>query len=301
MIYWKSWNLMHKAKLLFLSLLFPILSHSQTVTMIIPVNAGGLIHRYAVEFQPVLSEIIGQKIALEFRPGAQGEIAAQTLADNKSDKLMFLFGPPHNFNNVSQLNDMNVVAHLGTIPGAIVARPNKNYTNFKEMVTYSKENRVTYGIPRDAPSVKLLSKITEKYGKNITEIPYKTGTAAMTDVMGGHIDFGISIASVVEPYINENKLIGLAMFSPRRSKLLPNVPTLGELGITVQDEDKYYNNVFLWTNKGYDLKMVEKIRQSINDYFSGKESDPLKDKMDVIITDKSRNPEKMLKYLLSKE
>jgi tripartite-type tricarboxylate transporter receptor subunit TctC len=121
-----------------------------------------------------------------------------------------------------------------------------------------------------------------------------------TDVIGGHLDIGVSIPNVINQYVDESKLIGLAVFSAQRSHYLPNVPTLRELGLSVPQDYKYFNNIFLFANKSADPKQVEKLRKSIAEYMRSEESLEVRKKMDIHFGKQSiASPEKYIKEIIT--
>lgn len=282
---------------------------AETTTLLVPTAPGGLIHRYAIELSPILGKTLGTSIVPEFKIGAQGLVAAQTLVENTSSKTTLLIGSPQTWSEFSkeqkilnQMTDMVPIAFLGTIPGSVFTHPNKEFKNFKEAIEYANnKKKLSYGIPISSANVKLFRAISRKYStpENLMEVPYKTGAPAIVDVMGGHLDIGVSTSEAILQYIEEDKLKPLAVFADHRSYLLPNVPTLKELGVSIPTEYKYYNNMFLWANKNANPDDIKKLREVLGTYLTSKESDHTRKKIDVQIGNRSvTQPEKYLKELL---
>jgi hypothetical protein len=286
-------------------------SASETTKLILPVGVGGLIHKYALDIEPMLAKELNSTIVMDFKPGANGIIGARALVESKSDKLTLMMGPPHNWKNLSDstksidpINDMVPVAFLGTVPGVIFAKPNNKFKNFKEAIEYSKRISITYGIPQASANLPLFRKIAKNYTteNNFVEVLYKSGGPVTMDVLGGHIDIGVTVNANAAPYFADGTLIPLAVFSSKRSRNLPNVPTLQELGVGISDEFKYYNNVFLWANKNADPVTIDRLRNSIDKYMSSDVSLGMRIRQDIQMGNKSiKAPEKYLKELLSDE
>ena len=267
---------------------------AENTTMILPVAAGGLINRYAILMEPVLSKGLNSSVIIDFKPGAQGLIGARALADIKTDKLVLLMGPAQSIDSWSEfktqkmvniMTDITPIAFLGTIPGVIVTNSNK-FTNFKEMVM-------------------LFRNVAKKYTslENMQEIPYKSTSAVSVDALSGILDFGvIGTYGMVSQYIDNKKLYPLAVFSTNRSKFLPNVPTLQEAGLGTTNEFKYYNNIFLWANKNADPEEIKKLKKYLKEFYKSKESKNIYDEMDLQFGGKNVDtPEIYLKAFLQND
>ena len=265
---------------------------AETTTLILPVAVGGLVNKYAQLLQPVLTEALDSLVVLEFKPGAQGLIGARALADSKTDKLVLMMGPAQTINSWSEFKtqkivnittDITPVAFLGTIPGVIVTNSNK-FVNFKELVEHSKIKPVSYGIVSNSANIMLFRNMAKNYSsmENMQEIPYKSTSGITVDTLSGLLDFGVTgTYSMINQYVDNKKLYPLAVFSEQRSRYLPNVPTLQEMGLSSASEFKYYNNIFLWANKNADPEEVKKLRRYLKEYFKRKESESIYSEMDL--------------------
>lgn len=288
-----------KIKMVLLSWLLSLNVNAQT-TVILPVGSGGLIHKYALEMQPFFNKTL-DGVVYDLKPGAGGVIGAAALAENKTEKMVLLFGPVQNW-PTNPLIEMIPVAYMGTIPGVIFTKPNPKYSNFKEVMEHAKTNSVSYGIPGASNNGKLIRGIVEKYStpKNVIEVPYKSGAMITTDVVGGHLEIGVSIPNVINQYVDENKLIGLGVFAAQRSNYLPNVPTLREQGLSTPHDYKYFNNVFLFANKTANPQEVEKLRKAIVEYMRSDESLEVRKRMDISFGKQSiSSPEKYIREIIT--
>lgn len=279
-------------RFLLLGLLLTSNTFAENTTLILPVAVGGLVNKYAQLLQPVLSEAIDSPIVIEFKPGAQGLIGARALSDIKTKKLVLMMGPAQSISSWSEFKnqkivnittDITPVAFLGTIPAIIVTGSNK-FTNFKEMVEYSKTNPISYGVVGNSANVMLLRDVAKKYSsiEKMQEIPYKSTPAVTVDTLSGILNFGIAgTYSMVNQYFDNKKLYPLAVFAEQRSRHLPNILTLQEMGLGTQNEFKYYSNMFLWANKNADPEEVSKLRKHLKEYFKSKESENIYNEMDL--------------------
>lgn len=301
---------MIKRLLLLLGFVLTTNVFAESTTLILPVAVGGLVNKYAQLLEPVFSQALNSPIVIEFKPGAQGLIGARALADIKSEKLVLMMGPAQSitawseFKNQKMVDittDITPVAFLGTIPGIIVTSSNK-FTNFKDLVEYSKTKPISYGIVSNSANVMLFRDVSKKYStmEKMQEIPYKSTSAVTIDTLSGLVDFGVTgTYSMVNQYFDNNKLRPLAVFSEQRSRYLPNVPTLQEQGLGTPNEFKYYNNMFLWANKNANPEEVKKLRKYLKEYFKSKESESIYNEMDLQFGKKKVDmPEVYLKEFL---
>lgn len=108
----------------------------------------------------------------------------------------------------------------------------------------------SYGVPGNSANVGLFREISVKYAKSkMVEVPFKSGPEIITNVLGGHVDIGVTTVDGALPYIKDGTLKALGVFSYKRSELLKNVKTLKEQGLKIENEEKYFNNIFLYSNE----------------------------------------------------
>lgn len=261
---------------------------AEPVTMILPIGSGGMIHKYAIDLQPVLSKMVGAPVVMDFKPGGRGLIGSQALAKS-TGSLTLMLGPVQNFaegdvtSTFSQLTDITPVAYMGTIPGVVVALPKLGVADLKEALVLSKSRPLNYGIPAGAATLKLFRDMAKKHStpNNFAEIPYKSGAPIVVDVLGGQLDIGSTVLDVTQQYIDNGRLVALAVLAANRSKLVPNVPTIKELGIGMPDEFKSYNNVFLWASPSSDPERVADLRRELATFMESVESLPLRNRLDL--------------------
>ena len=261
---------------------------AEPVTLIMPIGSGGMIHKYAIDLQPVLMKMVGAPVVFDFKPGARGLIGAQALA-RSTGPLTLMLGPVQNFaegenpSSFSQLNDIVPIAYMGTIPGVVVALPKLGVANLREALVLSRSKPLSYGIPAGAATLKLFRDIAKKHStpENFLEIPYKSGAPIVVDVLGGQLDIGSTVLDTTQQYIDSGRLVALAVLGAHRSRLVPNVPTIKELGIGMPDEIKSYNNVFLWASKSSDPDRVADLRRELATFMESTESEALRNRLDL--------------------
>lgn len=291
-------------KIVFLiTLLFsPLIFAKEVTTLILPVGPGGLVHRYAIELEKFLEKEVGP-VVFDFKPGAQGAVAAASLAENKTSKLTLMLGPVQNW-PTNPLTDIVPVAYMGTSSAVIFTRPQENFKDLKSLLEQSKTSVLSYGFPGSSNNQRVVKILSEKYGKpeNFTEISYRSGAGVINDVLGGHIKFGISIPLNIHQQVKSNNLVALAVYGSSRSSYLPDVPTLSELSLTVNKEFKYDNNMMLFANKSANKNDINRLRMAIKKYFESDESSHIKKVVDINFGKNSIiAPEKMINEIISEQ
>jgi len=281
--------------------LFTTCVNAQITTLVLPVSPGGVVQRYADELIPGLSTAAGTTVVIEYKPGANGLIGAKYLASKSTTNITLMIGAAHSWkdSDFSQLHNLKPIAFLGTAPGVIITLPGRPYRNYKEFLEYSKNNKTSCAIIGDAANAPFFREVSKKYKSYPVEVPYKSGSQVVADVIGGHVDIGVTVIDSIVPLIEQGRLVPLAVLSKKRSVFLPDVPTVDEIGISVNDESKYYNNFFLWVNKDADPKKVEEFRKKLFVYLGSEDANAIMKKMDIQYGNRNfYDAEKILKNIL---
>ena len=301
-------------KIIFYFLLFFFLSVAKAkdnVELIIASSPGGSVHRYALHIQPALETALGKNVIITFKPGGNGLIAAKELHTSPKNKLTLLIGNLNspevwreNFKNqkiIDVQSDITPVAFLGTIPSIIYSKPNENYNNFRRALEFGKKEKLSMALAMNTPNFKLMEELLNKYKQeeNLTLVPFRTGSQGLLGVLGGHVSLGVTVIDVLIPEFEKGNIVPLALVYESRLKSLSNLPTLKELGLTIENEDRYYNNLFLWTNVDKNNEEVNKVRNVLSEFLNGSQSEKFLSSMFVQFGQNSvRTPEKYLNKIL---
>lgn len=276
------------------------LSYANPVALIVPTGPGGLNHKYALELEPILSKLLEQPVVIEFRPGGQGLVGAQTLAANKTPSLTLMLGAVQQDFAINQLTDIVPVLDLGIAPTVVIAKPSLGITSLAQLTKMP--SSYTIGIPNGAAQLHWVREFSKNY-KNIslTEVPYKSGAAVLTDVAGGHVDIGIASAIGAAPLANDGKVVVLATLSAKRSSLLPQSKTPREQGIQYSRDNIGFSHMFIWANPGADPVAIAKFQRKFVQWALTTEATELFNKIDLSVDAKnSGRPELSLTSHLQK-
>ena len=215
---------------------------SRPVRFLVPFAAGGGADIAARLVANAIEPALGQRIVVENRPGSQGSIGAQLAAKAPPDGYTVFVGTV-GINAVNQylfaslpydpVNDFAPVTVLTKTNNVLTVAPDSAFSSLVELVRYAKQNpdKLNYGIPAAGDTAHLsFEQLKFEGGIPATAIPYNSVPGAMTDVMGGRIQFLMAAVVAQQSLIAAGKLRPLAVTSANRLPTLPNVPTVAESG-----------------------------------------------------------------------
>lgn len=190
-----------------------------------------------------LTPVFGQTVVIDNRAGASGTIGAAIVVNAEPDGHTLSFAaspevaiyralmknPPYD-----SLKDFQPVTLVGRVPFMLVVHPSVAATSVKELVALAKAkpgalNFASFG---NGTSNHLAgAAFCAANGVNIVHIPYKGSAPAITDLLGGQVQMTFDTVPVVLPQVRAGKLRALAVATPKRSSLAPDVPTMDEAGV----------------------------------------------------------------------
>ncbi|MDM0078317.1 tripartite tricarboxylate transporter substrate binding protein [Variovorax sp. J2P1-59] len=215
----------------------------QLIKWVVPYPAGGGTDVIARTLAEAMRQPLGQQIIIDNRPGASTNIGAELVAKAKPDGYTILSADnavlafnEHLFSKLpfNPEKDFTYIGAIGKFPLALVVHPDFPAQDFKAFLAYVKANpgKVNYASPGNgSPHHLAMEMFKSRTGTFITHIPYRGAAPAMADVMGGQVPcMFLDLASGLS-IIQGKKVRVLAIGTGARSKLLPDVPTLAEVGV----------------------------------------------------------------------
>ncbi|HEY2134326.1 MAG TPA: tripartite tricarboxylate transporter substrate binding protein [Xanthobacteraceae bacterium] len=212
------------------------------IRLLLPFPAGGAVDIVARLVAARLAEDLGRPVLVESRPGAGGILATDAVAKAAPDGYTLLITTPNHTINAA-LNpklpydtekDLLPVAIVAEIPELLVAHAAVPFASFPEFVGYAKRHpgELNYASAGNGtlPHVSM-ELLLRRVGISVTHIPYKGAAPAMTDLLGGHVQIKMDTYATSAPYLADGKLKALAIASRARSELLPDLPTVAEMGL----------------------------------------------------------------------
>lgn len=229
-------------------LLFSGLAHAEypekPIRMVVPYAPGGNIDATARTVSDALSEALGKPVIVENRPGAGGMVGTEYVTKAPADGYMWLMGstgtlatnkalrPKLTFDPIK---DLAAVSTIARVPLVLIVNPSKvPVKNLAEFLAYAKANpgKLTMASSGTGTSNHLSGELFQTMsGTKFLHVPYKGSSQALTDLMGGQVDFMFDQTSSSLPFIKAGKLRPFAVTTSTRSAVLPDLPTLAESGI----------------------------------------------------------------------
>lgn len=190
-----------------------------------------------------LSEKWGQPVVIENRPGAGGNLGSELAARAPADGYTIFFGTVANAIsttlysklNYDYLKDFTPITLVATTPLVLVANPSFPAKNVKELIAYAKANpgQVNFGSGGVGTSNHLAGEMFKSAtGTDLVHVPYKGTPAAYNDMFGGQVALMWDNIVAVTNHVRTGKLKPLAVTSAQRAVSLPDVPTMGEQGLS---------------------------------------------------------------------
>jgi tripartite-type tricarboxylate transporter receptor subunit TctC len=224
-----------------------------------------------------LSKIMGQAFIVDNKPGANGVIANQYVADSKPDGYTLLFAAagamtaaPHLYGlRVDPMSAFIPVALVVKTPYAIIANQSVRVSTLHDLLALAKKDpgTVSYGTSGvgGAPHLagEMLSVAT---GARFLPVAYKGMGPAMTAVLSGEVNFAFADIAYTVPQVDSGKIKILAVTGEKRSSALPGVQTVQELGIPGYQSGTWYG---IFAPKGTPDAIVRKINAAVNEALAG--------------------------------
>jgi tripartite-type tricarboxylate transporter receptor subunit TctC len=215
---------------------------TKPVRLVVPFPAGGTTDTIGRLIGQQLSARLGQQFVIDNRPGAAGGIGADIVAKASADGYTILLGTvaTHSINPslyarlpYDAVRDFAPISLLATSPNVLVVNPMLPARSVQELVALAKAKpgALTFASGGNGTTHHLAGELFKGMaGVDMTHVPYKGNAPAITDVIGGQVNVMFDNIGNSLPHIKAGKLRALAVTGPVRSPVLPNAPTLAELG-----------------------------------------------------------------------
>jgi tripartite-type tricarboxylate transporter receptor subunit TctC len=228
---------------------------NRTVTLVIPFAPGGSTSIVGRVIADRMSQLLGQSIVVDNRPGAGGTVGTRLVAKSDPDGYTILLGytgtlaiGPSLYKEVGYdpRQDFAPIGMIGNAPSALVVHPSFAVKSVAALIAYAKANpgKVNFG----SAGVGSVNHITGEYfartaGITLMHVPYRGTGPALTDLLGGHIPMALAPIPAIHADVAAGLLRALAVTGKTRSGLMPDVPTIAESGLTGFEASLYYGLV----------------------------------------------------------
>jgi tripartite-type tricarboxylate transporter receptor subunit TctC len=223
------------------------------VRMIVGFAPGGGTDLTARPVAQKLSELLGQQVIVENRPGAAGNIATEQVARAAPDGYTLLMGTiaalainPSLYGNLrfDPEIDLEPVIQVVDSTNVLVLHPSVPAGSVKELIALAKEKSLSAGSSGVGATGHLSIELFNLMANvKLVHVPYKGGAPAMTDLVGGQVHLVFATTASAIPHIKSGRIKGIAVTTARRSALLPELPTIAEAGLPGFDANNWYGLV----------------------------------------------------------
>lgn len=212
----------------------------KTVRLIAVFPPGGSVDAVARVIAPALQEQLKQNVIVENIGGASGVIGTSAVSNAEPDG--YTFGVVFDTHGVNQAlkdklpydtkKDLAHVTLIGTSPMLLATSKSSGITSIKQLIDDSKAGKPTsYGsIGTGSLGHLAMASLAQKSKFDWTHVPYRGGGPMMADALAGHVPLAVGSLYLIKPHVDSNRVIPLAVTSPKRTPELPNVPTIAESG-----------------------------------------------------------------------
>lgn len=245
---------------------------NKPIKAVVPFAAGSATDQIGRAFAQKMSETLGQPIVVENKAGVNGMLGADMVAKSAPDGYTILVGT--NSTNAAlkslmkklpydQDTAFTPVAYMGSVPLIMAVNNDVPAKTLKELVDMAKAKptHITFASVSTSQLVST-EMMAGMAGIQLTNVPYKSGPAAMTDLIGGQVNMFSADFAVMLPQVKAGKVRGLAVTSAKRSAAVPELPTVNEaLGLKDYELIAYFA---VYAPAGTPADIVTKLNQAVN-------------------------------------
>jgi tripartite-type tricarboxylate transporter receptor subunit TctC len=246
---------------------------SKPVRIIVGFAAGSVSDLTGRLIGQKLQTALGQPFVVEVRPGAGSNVAAQYVVRSPKDGYtLFIATSSSTIRSAASANlgfefatDLQPIALLASVPFVLTAYPGLGVKTVQEFVALAKAKpeALTFGGTQVGTTGHLAAQLfNQRAGTNLVIAPYPSTAQATTDLMTGRISIAFASAANVLQLIDDDKLTALAVAQPKRSALIPNLPSIDEAGLPGVDSSIW---IGLLAPAGIPREIVDTVSKAVNE------------------------------------
>ena len=254
----------------------PVAAHAaypdHPIKLIVPVPPGGGVDLLSRAIGAKMQQSMGQPVIIENKAGASAAIGTEALAKSPPDGYTIMMGYSAHATNpifVAKLpydtsKDFTAIAHVGYIPLILVVNASSPYKSVQELIAAAKAKpgQLQFASGGAGAGAHLSGELLKTTANvDIVHVPYKGNAPALNDLLGGQVTMMFDTITTSLPHVKSGKLRALAVTSPKRSPLAPDIPTMIEAGLPDFDISAWY---VMFAPAGTPKDVVARLNAEIN-------------------------------------
>ena len=216
---------------------------SKPIRWVVPFPPGGAMDAIARTLGEKAGKTLGQPFVIENKPGAGGNIGADFVAKQPGDGYTLMITsigmatnkPLYGKLSYDPIKDFAPVSLLAVVPNVLVTNATQpDVKTAKDVIAAARKapGKLTYASAGNGTSIHLAGEVFTSLAQvDMLHVPYKGSGPAVSDLLGGQVNYMFDSITSARPHIESGKLRALGVTTAKRSKSLPNVPTLAEAGL----------------------------------------------------------------------
>jgi tripartite-type tricarboxylate transporter receptor subunit TctC len=242
------------------------------IKLIVPVPPGGGTDILSRAIGAKMQQSMGQPVVIENKPGASAAIGTELLAKSPPDGYTIMMGySAHATNPIFSSSlpydtnkDFAAVVQVGYIPLILVVNADSPYKSVGELIAAAKAKpgQLQFASGGAGAGAHLSGELLKSIaGVDIVHVPYKGNAPALNDLIGNHVTMMFDTITTALPHVKSGKLRALAVTSPKRSPLAPDIPTMIEAGLPGFDISAWY---VIFAPAGTPKDVIARLNSEIN-------------------------------------
>ncbi|NMM86993.1 hypothetical protein B2J88_21930 [Rhodococcus sp. SRB_17] len=244
---------------------------SKPVQIVVPFAAGSVTDLLARIVAQRLAEALGQPVVIDNKAGADGNIGAAYAAAAAPDGYTLMMGAAstnainpslHKNLRFDAMRDFAPITNVAAMPNVLVVGPQVPARSVKDFIDAAKTDQYSFASSGAGGSMHLSGELFKNMAQipDFLHVPYKGGSAPVTDVMGGRVSAMFCNLPLCLPHIRSGKLTALGVTSTKRSPLLPDVPTIAQAGVPGYDVEGWFG---LFAPAGVPKPILTRLNQEV--------------------------------------
>jgi tripartite-type tricarboxylate transporter receptor subunit TctC len=246
---------------------------NRTIRLVVPFPAGGTTDILAREVAQKLTEVLGQAVVVDNRPGAAGNIGSDLVAKSAPDGYTLLMGTvgthainPSLYSKMpyDHVKDFAPVVLVAGVPNVLVVNPALPVNSVSDLIKLAKDKpgQINFASSGSGTSIHLSGELFKTMaGIDMTHVPYKGSSPALTDLIGGQVQIMFDNLPSALPQIKGGRLRAIAVTSLKRAPVLPDIPTINESGLPGFEASSWFG---VLAPAGTPAAIVARINTEVN-------------------------------------